>query len=170
MRKPRVYDPSLPLHLTARTANQKPFPIPPEDVWRVYEDYLFMLHHGFNVNIFAFVQMSNHFHMLARFPDGNMGDAMNYFQRETSKAINRLAGQINQIYGGRYHSTIMRHEFHVRLAYRYVYLNPVRARICHSFLDYRHFPPSREFSEYAGARFRLRKMRSSMTFILASTG
>lgn len=91
--------------------------------------YLHFLHFAFNVKIHAFVLMANHFHLIAQFPDANMGNAMNYFMRETSRYIGSVTGRINHIYGGRYfRSQISRYDYFVTV-YKYIYRNPVAANV-----------------------------------------
>ncbi|WP_081111818.1 transposase [Bdellovibrio bacteriovorus] len=59
-------------------------------------NYLCFIHHAYKGEIYAFVLMSNHFHLLIRFPENNMSEAMTYFMRESSRMISRQAGRINQ--------------------------------------------------------------------------
>lgn len=54
---------------------------------------------------------------------------MMYFLRETSREFGRLSGAINQTYGGRYYKTSIEDDHYFMNAYKYVYRNPVRARI-----------------------------------------
>ncbi len=92
------------------------------------EDYLFLIHHGFQTKIHSFVLMGNHFHLLISSPHANLSGAMNYFMRETSREITRLSGRINQTYGGRYHRSLINNYHHFVNVYKYVYQNPARAK------------------------------------------
>ncbi len=100
------------------------------------EDYLYLVKHSFDLRIHSFVLMSNHFHLLVTAPNGNISEAMRYFMRETSREITRLSGRINQTYGARHGKTCIGSFHHFMNAYKYVYRNPVRAKICGSVEEY----------------------------------
>ena len=44
--------------------------------------------------------------------------------------MNRLAGRINQVYGSRFHRSLILDYQYYQSAYKYVYRNPVKAQIC----------------------------------------
>ncbi len=123
-------------HVTARCINREWFAIPIQDVWSLYEDYLYFLIRGFNFKINSFVLMNNHFHMLVRCPDNNLPQGMQYFMRETSRWIGRQSGRINQVYGGPYHKSEINFFHHFLHAYKYVYRNPIEAGLCQKVEDY----------------------------------
>jgi len=100
------------------------------------EDYLFLVHHGFHLKIHSFVLMKNHFHCLASSPQANLSSAMNYFMRETSREITRLSGRVNQTYGGRYHRSLIPSDHYYMNAYKYIYQNPVRAKLSERVEEY----------------------------------
>ncbi len=125
-----------PYHITARCINKEWFTLPLEVVWKVMEDHLYLLHHGFKIDIHGFVLMSNHFHLLLTAPNGNLSEALLYFMRETSKEISRLTGRINQTYGCRNHKTWITTYHHYLNTYKYLFQNPLRAGICQRAEDY----------------------------------
>jgi putative transposase len=127
---------TLPYHISARCLNREWFRIPLEEVWTIHCRYLFYLHHVFEMQIYSFVLMSNHFHLLAALPNKNLSEAMNYFMRETSRVISRSSGRINQVYGGPYHPTLIGSAHHFRHTYKYIYRNPVEAGLCPHVEDY----------------------------------
>jgi putative transposase len=124
-------------HVTARCLNKEWFKVPIEEVWDIFCDYLFLTKCGFNLEIYSFVLMNNHFHLIVRTPDANLSQAMNYFMRETSKTITLLAGRINQTYGGPYCWSIIKNDIYFKHAYKYVYRNPVEAGLVRNVEDYR---------------------------------
>jgi putative transposase len=134
-RKP-VLAPNLLVHITARSVHRTEFPISSEKAWKIFEDYLYLLHHGFGIRILQFVLMPNHFHLCLRPTEANLPDAMNYFMRETSKAIGSSAKRINQVYGSPYHPTAILNNHHYLNTYKYVYRNPVKAGLCANVEDY----------------------------------
>ncbi len=119
-----------PYHVGARCINKEWFSSPTDVVWNIFGDQLYLTEKAFNLKIHSFVLMSNHFHMLITTPNANLDQAMNYLLREVSKAINRENGNINQVFGGPYHWSVIKSRIYYEFAYKYVYRNPVEARIC----------------------------------------
>lgn len=128
-RKKQIYTSEFPYHISARSHNKEWFDLPMSDVWKTMANYLYFIHHAYKVEIYAFVLMNNHFHLIAQFPENNMSVAMNYFMRETSRVISRDAGRINQTYGGRYFKSAIMKPLYLEHVYKYVYRNPVSAGI-----------------------------------------
>ncbi len=125
-------------HISARCLNKEWFHIPLNEVWTIFSNYLFFMKHGFNLEIYSFVLMNNHFHLLVKAPDSNLSSAMNYFMRETSRVISQRSGRINQTYGRPYHPTLIKSELHFKHAYKYVYRNPVEAGITANVEEYKY--------------------------------
>lgn len=124
----------LPVHITARCINKEWFKIPLEEVWTIMENYLYFIAHAYDFRILAFLLMPNHFHLLAR--SSETSRAMEYFMRETSRSIGRVACRINQTYGRPYHPTEFVSNIHAINTYKYVYRNPVEARLCLKVEEY----------------------------------
>ena len=135
-RKKVLILPNEPYHITARCLNKEWFCLPLDTVWSIMEDYLFLISAEFGVRLHAFVLMSNHFHLLSTAPNGNLSAALLYFMRETSKEITRLSGRINQTYGSRNHKTWITNYHYFMNTYKYIYQNPIRAKICEKVEDY----------------------------------
>jgi putative transposase len=128
--------PDYPLHITARTNNATWFSLPLEEVWKVFEDQLFFIHHAFGVRIHGFVLMANHFHLLLSDPNAQVTPAMQWFMTETSKEINWRSGTKNHLYGTRnYRSRIDTYRYFMHV-YKYIYRNPVEAGVCNSVEEY----------------------------------
>ncbi len=136
MRRTTEVIPNLPFHLCARTNERTDFGPPLHVVWSHMENYLHFIHHAYDIRIHSFVLMPNHFHLIARFPAGNLGSAMNYFMRETSKAIARDSGRENHIWGTRVFRSLIRSPHYFSHAYKYVYRNPVEAGLSRRVEEY----------------------------------
>lgn len=132
------YSPEALYHITARCTNKEWFSIPLDQVWTIMSNYLFFLHHAFGCEIHSFVLMNNHFHLLMRSPHEELGVVMNYFMRETSRCIGFNAERINQVYGGPYHASVIVNDRQLENVYRYVYQNPMRAKIVETPEQYRY--------------------------------
>lgn len=125
-------------HVTARCHNKEWFKIPLNEVWEILTNYLFFIKHGFNLEIYSFVLMNNHFHLILKTPEANLDIAMNYFMRETSKIISTLCGRINQVYGAPYHWSLIKNDIYFKHAYKYVYRNPVESNLVLRVQDYKY--------------------------------
>lgn len=125
-----------PIHVFARSNNREHFPIPLSEVWKIFEDYLFLLSSGFSIEIISFLLMPNHFHMIVQDPNLNLPLGMNHFMRDSAKEINRFAGRVNRLWSGPYGSSIITSLPYYYTCYRYIYRNPVVAGLAKSPLDY----------------------------------
>ncbi|MDZ4677523.1 MAG: transposase [Oligoflexia bacterium] len=128
----------FPLHINARAHNREAFKAPMDEIWLIMENYLFVISSIFEIKIHSFVLMPNHFHLIFLPTENNVGAALNYFMRETSKEIGLISHRINQVYGGRNYKTLITNERYYLTAYKYVYRNPVKAKLCNRVEDYRY--------------------------------
>ena len=131
-----IYTPDFPYHISARSHNKEWFHLPIEKIWETLSNYLYFINEAYKVEIHSFVLMDNHFHMIARFPENNMSEAMNYFMRESSRKISRDSGRLNQVYGSRYFRSLISKPHYLDHAYKYIYRNPVEAGLCERVEDY----------------------------------
>ena len=128
-RKKIPLDPNSIYHITARSINKEQFPIPLSEIWEIMENYLFYLNKVHQFQLYAFVLMPNHFHLLCRAPRGNMSVGMRDFMRETSRQINFRSRRINQSYGYRFHRSRIDSDNYFMNVYKYIYANPLRANL-----------------------------------------
>jgi REP element-mobilizing transposase RayT len=105
-------------------------------VWRIMCDQLYFIHHAYQFRIYAFVLMSNHFHLMVKTPLANLDDGMGWFMRESSRSLVKAGNRINQTYGGPYFRTVIRGHHHFLNTYKYNYYNPVKAGICDDVSSY----------------------------------
>lgn len=135
-RPPIVLQSEFPYHITARCINKDWFKVPMSTVWDIMSNNLFFIHHTYKVKIFAFVLMSNHFHLIIQTPDANLSETMAWFMRETSRSLTKAGNRINQTYGSRYYRSIIKTSHYYLNAYKYVYHNPIQGGLCKHILDY----------------------------------
>ncbi len=135
-RKTVAHNPTHPIHVCSRSNNRDFFPVPKEDLWKIFEDYLFLGKILFEMKIHSFVLMDNHFHLLATFPKANTSSALGYILGEISREIGRQSKIRNHQFGGRHFKSTLC-SFHYFLhAYKYVYRNPVQANLCKNAEEY----------------------------------
>lgn len=107
-------------------------------LWEIFSDYLYLIRSLYDVEIQSFVLMSNHYHLLIRTPEANLPKAMNYFQRELARQVNRHSNRINQVWGERYAWSMILNRPHMYNVYKYVYRNPVDAGLAATVEQYRY--------------------------------
>jgi putative transposase len=127
----------LPYFITTRSNNKEWFALEPQACWDVFCDFLYFIHHAFQVRTHAFVLMSNHIHLLATFPRENIGFVMRRFLTEVSQSINFESYRINHVFGGRYKGSLIQTDIGYAAATKYLFRNPVKAGIVARVEDYR---------------------------------
>jgi REP element-mobilizing transposase RayT len=135
-RSKAIQQSEFPYHITARTLNKEWFQIPLKDVWRVFEEELYMTSICYHLQVHSFVLMSNHFHLIARTPSANISQCMHRLLGNTSRRLNELGNRINGNFAGRHYKTILHDPSCFLSAYKYVYRNPVDAGLCEKVQDY----------------------------------
>jgi putative transposase len=80
----------------------------------------------FGVEIYAFVLMDNHYHLLLRTPQPNLSHAIRWLHVSYSIGFNWANGQRGPVFAGRFKAVVIQAEQGVVEVARYVHLNPVR--------------------------------------------
>lgn len=135
-RKPLIRSKNLPYHVTARANNKEWFTLELPIIWKLAQESLkeaITIHH---VEIISFVLMGNHYHMLILTPEGNLDLFIYEFNKRLALKIQSRSGQINRIFGGRYKWCLIESQKYLSNCYKYVYQNPVRAKIVNLCEDY----------------------------------
>lgn len=137
MARPKTPQQSFfPIHVTARCNNKDWFSIALNKCWEIFVNELSEIVEKYQIDLHAFVLMSNHFHLMLSTPQGNLGNTMKYFMSKTSRQIAREAGRINHVFGARYKWSLLHEQQSVAYVLKYIYRNPVRAGITQTVEDY----------------------------------
>lgn len=80
----------------------------------------------YQVDILAYVLMSNHFHLLVKTPLGNLQGFMRHFNISYTSYYNWKHNQRGHLYQGRYKSFLVDADNYLLEVSRYIHLNPVR--------------------------------------------
>lgn len=91
----------------------------------------------YNVNIYAYCLMKNHYHLLIQTPDANLDKAMKYFGETFARFINGVSNGFGPVFSGRYHSKIICDEQYLLEVFRYIHLNPLDAKLVENFSEYK---------------------------------
>lgn len=126
----------FPYHVVARTNNHEFFKSHLGACWNVFSNELYDASEKRGLKIHAFVLMSNHFHLIASTTDKDLGFVMNRLMTNTSNKLNAFAGTRNHIFGGRYKGCLITTGFYFANCLKYVYRNPVKAKLVERVEDY----------------------------------
>jgi len=83
----------------------------------------------FEIDVFAYVLMSNHFHVLLRTRRANLKKAMHWFGTTYTQRFNRRHFRSGHLFQGRYKSIIVQNDAYLLQLSYYIYRNPLRAGI-----------------------------------------
>jgi len=82
---------------------------------------------GDGLEIYAFVFISNHFHLLVRDTKGTLAQFMDYFQGNVARAINREIGRKGKFWAREYDDAIVAGDAEFINRYVYILCNAVKA-------------------------------------------
>ena len=91
----------------------------------------------FEVDVFAFVLMSNHYHLLLRTKLANLSKAMQWLGLTYSRRFNNRHGRSGHLFQGRFKSIVVENEAYMIALSCYIHRNPVRAGMVKRLMDYR---------------------------------
>ena len=128
-RPPRFDLPGIPRHVVQRGNNRQVVFFHQTD----YQAYLEWLGKGvrhYGVAVHAWCLMTNHVHLLVTpLRSGALPKVFAYLGRHYVGYINRVYGRTGSLWEGRYKASLVDTEGYLLACYRYIELNPVRARM-----------------------------------------
>ena len=90
----------------------------------------------YNWVCYAYCLMSNHYHLLIETPDANLARGMRMLNGVYTQTLNRTYGRVGHIFQGRYKSILVEKENYLLELSRYIVLNPVRAGMVRSAMEW----------------------------------
>jgi len=136
-RRARLNLPDVPLHIVQRGNNRQPTFFSEDD----YVFYLACLRESaerHSCDVHAYVLMTNHVHLLVTpyQPDG-ASRLMQSVGRRYVQYVNYTYRRTGTLWEGRFKASLVESESYLLTCYRYIELNPVRARMVEDPTEYR---------------------------------
>jgi len=114
-------------HITCRGNERKAIYRDDQDR-KVFLELLITGIETYNIILYCYVLMDNHFHLLLETPLGNLSEFMRWFNITYTSHYNRRQKRSGHLYQGRYKSILVEKETHLYILSRYIHLNPVRIK------------------------------------------
>jgi len=102
----------------------------------------------FAIDIFAYVLMNNHYHLLIRTQRANLTKAMHWFGVTYTTRFNYQHSRSGHLFQGRYKSILVQNDAYMMLLSCYIHRNPLRSGIVKRLADY----PWSSYRAYAYGR------------------
>jgi len=90
----------------------------------------------FNWECHAYCLMGNHYHLLIETPDGNLSKGMRQLNGVYTQHFNRTHSRVGHVFQGRYKAILVEKNSYLLELCRYIVLNPVRAAMVRSAIDW----------------------------------
>jgi len=106
-------------------------------------DYLYMIHlmkeilYKFKTKVLSFSLMLNHIHLLLKFLEADMPEAMKELFQHYAMYFNKKYERKGHVFSGAYRSALCFDENYLIAASLYMHYNPVRAKLVQNPIDYR---------------------------------
>jgi putative transposase len=113
-------------HVTARGNRKEEIVLDDEDRQR-WLHQLATTVEVYRWRVFAWVLMTNHYHLLLETPEPNLTRGMHRLNGPYAQRFNKRHGRVGHLFQGRYKAILVERESHLLELARYVVLNPVRA-------------------------------------------
>jgi len=86
-------------------------------------------HQRFGLQILCYCLMNNHYHLLVKTPEGNLGRAMRHINGLYTQRYNRLKKTDGSLFRGRYKAILVEDDNYQLQLSRYIHRNPLGARM-----------------------------------------
>ena len=135
-RLPRITPVGIPVHVIQRGNNHQACYASDEDL-SAYAEWLKTYAKKYEVDIHAWVFMTNHVHLLCTPQlEGGVSRMMQSLGRQYVRYFNHRYQRTGTLWEGRYKSCLVQAERYLLEVYRYIELNPVRAGMVPDPADY----------------------------------
>lgn len=91
----------------------------------------------FEIDLFSYVLMPNHYHLLLRTRRANLSRAMQWFAGTYTRRFNNRNGRSGHLFQGRFKSMLVENDAYLLQLSCYIHRNPLRAGLVQRLVDYR---------------------------------
>lgn len=123
-------------HVFSRGNNQQDIYLSDSDRY-LFLDTLGQLSERYDIDIFAYVLMDNHYHLLLRTPKANLSRSMQWLGTTYTRRFNLEHFQSGHLFQGRYKSILVENDAYLMQLSYYIHNNPLRAGMVKRLIDYR---------------------------------
>ncbi|MGA8260443.1 MAG: transposase [Arenicellales bacterium] len=128
-RRPRLAIAGIPWHIVQRGNNRSACFFRDED-YRCYLETLEQQARKFACDVHAYVLMTNHVHLLLTPAEKESASLMmKHLNQRYVQYVNRIYRRTGTLWEGRFHSCLTQEDRYVLACYRYIEMNPVRAKM-----------------------------------------
>jgi REP element-mobilizing transposase RayT len=125
-RPTRIEFPGALYHVMSRGNRRAPIFFVDSDRLRWLET-LSLICKRFNFVVYAYCQMTDHYHLMIETPAGNLSQGLHHLNGMYAQYVNRRHALLGHAFQGRYKAVLVQKETHLLELSRYIVLNPVRA-------------------------------------------
>jgi putative transposase len=93
-------------------------------------------HDRFGLQVLCYCLMSNHYHLLVKTPEANLGRAMRHINGQYTQRYNKLRNTDGSLFRGRYKAILVENDSYQLQLSRYIHRNPIDANMVDQLDDY----------------------------------
>ena len=123
-------------HLLSRGNERKDIFLDDKDR-RMFLNVIGEMSERFEISIFAYVLMTNHYHILIRTQRANLSKAMQWLGVTYTRRFNNRHSRSGHLFEGRFKSIIVQNDAYMMQLSCYIHRNPLRAGIIKRLSDYK---------------------------------
>ncbi len=123
-------------HVLSRGNDQRPIFIDNDDRL-LFLDTLEQMSERFEIDIFAYVLMDNHYHFMFRTNRANLSKSMQWFGATYTKRFNVKHNRSGHLFQGRFKNMLVENDAYLLQLSYYIHRNPLRAKIVRRLASYR---------------------------------
>jgi len=131
----RIEYPDALYHVLSRGNNRQKIFVNDDDR-QMFLELIEELCERFNIEIYAYVLMSNHYHILLKTNKDNLSKSMQWFGSTYTRRFNIRNGKSGHLFQGRFKSIIIENDAYLLRLSCYIHRNPLRAGIVKRLYDY----------------------------------
>jgi len=123
-------------HVLSRGNEQRPIVIDDADR-KLFLDTVAQMAERFEVDIFAYVLMDNHYHLLFRTRRANLSKSMQWFGATYTNRFNMKHNRSGHLFQGRFKNMLVENDAYLLQLSYYIHRNPLRAKMVKRLASYR---------------------------------